>query len=98
MIGDELNSARPVLENWHHWMPFAALMARETVPQNRPMATRLVEQAFVGIIAGGGGAYGVNSSMQAVQSEQIQSLKEQIRDTESRLTAQIVELRARQLK
>lgn len=98
MIGDELNSARPVLENWHHWLPFAALMARDSIPQNRPMATRLIEQAFVGIIAGGGGAYGVNSSMQAVHDEQIKSLQQQVRDSEVRLTAQIMELRARQLK
>jgi hypothetical protein len=98
MHTDEIIQAKPIIENWHHWLPFAALMARDVVPQNRPMATRLLEQALVGLIAGGGGAYGVNSSMQAVQAEQIQGLKEQVRDTETRLTAQIVELRARQLK
>lgn len=98
MQGDELNHAKPLIENWHHWLPFAALMARDAVPQNRPMATRLVEQAFVAILAGGGSAYTVSDAVQARHDEQIKSLKEQVRDSEVRLTAQIMELRARQLK
>lgn len=92
-----------------HWFPFAALFSREAVPPNRPMATRIIEQSFVAIIAGGGSAYGVNNVIQARQEEQIKNLntmqqlqirvlQEQIRDTELRLTAQIMELRARQLK
>ncbi|MBD3812707.1 MAG: hypothetical protein IE917_10855 [Betaproteobacteria bacterium] len=62
------------------------------------MATRLMEQAFVAIIAGGGSAYTVNDAVQARHDEQIKALKEQVRDSEVRLTAQIMELRARQLK
>lgn len=95
---DDIQAAKPIFENWQHWLPFAALFAKQAVPQNRPMATRLIEQTFVGIVAGGGGAYGVNSSMQAVHDEQIKSLQQQVRDSEVRLTAQIMELRARQLK
>ncbi|MEQ1663190.1 MAG: hypothetical protein ABL877_10900 [Thiobacillus sp.] len=95
---DELNQAKPIIENWHHWFPFAALMARDAIPQNRPMTTRLVEQVFVAVLAGGGSAYTVNDAVQARHDEQIKSLKEQVRDSETRLTAQIMELRARQLK
>lgn len=106
---DDLNNAKPILTNWHHWVPFAALMVRESVPENRPMTTRIIEQAFVAAIAGGGSAYGVSNSLQAVHDEQIRTLRvqadtsnrelrEQVRDSEIRLTAQIVELRQRQLK
>lgn len=98
MIGDELNSARPVLENWHHWMPFAALMARDAAPQNRPMTTRIVEQVFIATLAGGGSAYTVSDVVQVRHDEQIKTLQQQMRDSEARLTAQIMELRARQLK
>lgn len=106
---DDLNNAKPLLANWHHWVPFAALMVREVTPPNRPMTTRIIEQAFVALLAGGGSAYGVSSVVQAVHDEQIKmlrmqadssnrELREQVRDSEIRLTAQIVELRSRQLK
>ncbi len=76
---------------------------------NRPMAARIMEQAFVAIIAGGGSAYGVNSSIDAkheaeiaaLQKEVTQSneiLQRQIERSETRLTAQIMELRACLLK
>lgn len=108
-MGDGMGDAK-------HWLPFAALCARESVPANRPMATRLIEQAFVAALAGGGGTFATYSAMlkaqeveqvkqgaqlQALkefQAEQIKVLKDQVRDTEIRLTAQIVELRSRQLK
>lgn len=94
---------------WQHWIPFAALTVRDSAPPNRPLMTRIMEQAFVAVIAGGGAAYGVNDVVQARQEEQIKHLQamqvlqvsiiqEQMRASESRLTAQIVELRARQLK
>lgn len=95
---DGIKQAASCAGGWHHWIPFAALMAKDAVPQNRPMATRLIEQAFVAIIAGGGSAYTVNDAVQARHDEQIKALKEQVRDSEVRLTAQIMELRARQLK
>lgn len=109
MTGDEMNAIKSAAQNWHHWLPFAALMARDAVPQNRPMATRLIEQTLVAVIAGGGSAYTVNDAVQARHDEQIKSintvqalqineLKAQLRDSEIRLTAQIVELRSRQLK
>ncbi|MHB1098650.1 MAG: hypothetical protein ACYCZR_03770 [Burkholderiales bacterium] len=106
---DDLNNAKPLFSNWQHWVPFAALMVRESAPPNRPMTTRIIEQAFVALLAGGGSAYGVNAAVQAVHDEQIKmlrvqaetsqrELREQVRDSEIRLTAQIVELRQRQLK
>ena len=106
---DDFNSAKPLFANWQHWVPFAALMVRESAPPNRPMTTRIIEQAFVAAIAGGGSAYGVSNSLQAVHDEQIRTLRvqadtsnrelrDQVRDSEIRLTAQIVELRQRQLK
>jgi len=99
-------------KDFHHWMPFAALFAKQTVPENRPMTTRLVEQALVALLAGGGGTFATYNVMlqqqqvaQATQAEQIKALKEQIKAlkeqviaSEVRLTAQIVELRQRQLK
>lgn len=92
-------------KDFHHWMPFAALFAKQTVPENRPMTTRLVEQALVALLAGGGGTFATYNVMlqqqqvaQAAQAEQIKALKEQVIASEIRLTAQIVELRQRQLK
>lgn len=104
-----MEGLRQAAGGWHHWLPFAALMARDAVPQNRPMATRLIEQTLVAVIAGGGSAYTVNDAMQvrhdeqikainALQALQVGELKAQLRDSEIRLTAQIVELRSRQLK
>ncbi len=109
MMLDDLKDTQPLLASFHHWFPFAALMVREAAPPNRPMTTRIIEQVFVALLAGGGSAYGVNSAVQAVHDEQIRSLRtqaevsnrelrEQVRDSEIRLTAQIVELRSRQLK
>ena len=106
---EEINTANQMMSNWQHWVPFAALMVRESAPPNRPMTTRIIEQVFVATIAGGGSAYGVSNSLQAVHDEQIRTLRvqsensnrelrDQVRDSEIRLTAQIVELRARQLK
>lgn len=92
-------------KDFHHWMPFAALFAKQAVPENRPMTTRLVEQALVALLAGGGGTFATYNVMlqqqqiaQATQAEQIKALKEQVIASEIRLTAQIVELRQRQLK
>jgi hypothetical protein len=109
MTGDDYGNTRDFLENFHHWVPFAALFARQAVPENRPMTTRLIEQAFVAVIAGGGSAYGVNTAIDAkheaeIQALQIQvsasneALQHQLERSEARLTAQIMELRARQLK
>lgn len=109
MFGDEFSIIKDALNNAHHWCPFAALFAKEHTPANRPMATRIMEQAFVAVIAGGGSAYGVNSAVEAkheaeitaLQKEVAQSnelLQRQLERSEARLTAQIMELRARQLK
>lgn len=110
MNGDEFNQVQQALsQGWYHWMPFGALFARQAVPENRPMTTRILEQAFVAMIAGGGSAYTVNDVVQARQDERIKAiqaeifdqnkdLKERIDRSEARLIDQIKELRARQLK
>lgn len=109
MTGDEMEGVRQLSDGFHHWFPFAALFAKQVVPANRPMTTRIIEQIFVGIVAGGGSAYSINDVMNARQEEQIkymaqiqaiqnQALQDEIRDSERRLTSQIAELRARQLK
>ena len=101
----EMQDMMTQCKDFHHWMPFAALFAKQTVPENRPMTTRLVEQALVALLAGGGGTFATYNVMlqqqqvaQATQAEQIKALKEQVIASEIRLTAQIVELRQRQLK
>jgi len=104
-----MDNLRQALDGWHHWMPFAALFAKQAAPHNRPMTTRLIEQILVAVVAGGGSAYGVNNSIQAVHDAEIRSLQDQMassnaslqrqmEQSEARLTAQIMELRARQLK
>ena len=101
----DMSDAITQCKDFHHWMPFAALFAKQAVPENRPMTTRLVEQALVALLAGGGGTFATYNVMlqqqqvaQATQAEQIKALKEQVIASEIRLTAQIVELRQRQLK
>jgi len=105
MTGDEMEGIRQAVGAYHHWVPFAALFSRQVVPPNRPMATRLLEQALVAIIAGGASTFATYNALlqkqeviNATQSEQIGALKEQMRDSEARLTEQITELRVRQLK
>lgn len=110
MTGDEMEGVRQAVSGgWHHWLPFGALFAKQVIPTNRPLATRITEQVIVGIVAGGGSAYSINDVMNARQEEQIkyiaqiqamqnQALSDEIRDSERRLTTQIAELRARQLK
>lgn len=109
-MNDGMEAAKQAVEYstgvWH-WLPFAALFSTAAKPPNRPMTTRIVEQVFVAVIAGGGSAYGINDAMQArqeeqikalsvLQAEQVGNLRQQLRDSEIRLTAQIVELRTRQ--
>lgn len=102
-------AAEVVSTGWYHWLPFAALATKGVAPANRPMATRLIEQTLVALIAGGSGTYvtlHVNQARQeeqikaisAIQAIQIKSLQDQVRDSEIRLTAQIVELRQRGVK
>lgn len=105
MMAMDMSDAITQCKDFHHWMPFAALFAKQAVPENRPMTTRLVEQALVALLAGGGGTFATYNVMlqqqqiaQATQAEQIRALKEQVISSEIRLTAQIVELRSRQLK
>lgn len=111
MTGDEPNLAQHALtSDWHRWVPFAALAAAApAAPKNRPLATRISEQALVAILAGGGSAYTVNDAVQARHDEQIKALQvaiaqqneliqRQLERSESRLTDQIKELRARALK
>ena len=91
---------RELSSNWHHYVPFATLMAGEPIPENRPAMTRIMEQSFVGVIAALGGSY----IMVQVQQAEIANLKEQrveaeirttksISDSEARMTQQITELR-----
>lgn len=79
--------------NWYHWIPFAALMARNT-PPNRPLMTRILEQSLVGIIAAIGGAYITIQITNAVQDVQILYLREQLVATEIRLSDEIKEVRS----
>lgn len=100
---EELNQAIQAVRNvnWSHVIPFAALVAREPVPENRPAMTRIIEQSFVGVVAAALGSY---VTLQVNQTE-IATLKQQrveeelrtteaIHDSEARVTAQIAEMRA----
>lgn len=102
---DGVQQVMSMSKGWYSWVPFAALAVKDAAPANRPMLTRLLEQMLVGVIAGGGSSFATFNAMiqkqettQAAQAVQISTLKEQLRDTEIRLTQQIVELRSRQLK
>ena len=94
------DSFKEIADHWHHYIPFASLMAGEPIPENRPAMTRIMEQSFVGVIAAIGGSY----IMVQVQQAEIAHLKEQrieaelrttktISDSEARMTQQITELR-----
>lgn len=80
--------------SWLHWLPFAALMAKET-PPNRPMTTRIIEQIFIAVIAGAGGAYLTIQITLAVQSNQISTLQQQVRENRESARQDIRELRER---
>lgn len=91
--------------DWHHYVPFACLITKENIPENRPALTRLIEQAVVGAVAAAISGYGTFKVMEA----DIKTLKEQrieqrqessaaIRESEARVTAQIQELRRVLLK
>lgn len=90
-----------VMQDWHHYVPFACLVTKQHVPENRPATTRLIEQAVVGIVAAGIGSYVTLE----VNKNEIKQLKEQrietnaaIRESEARVTAQISELRSTLLR
>ena len=80
--------------SWYHWLPFAALMATET-PPNRPMTTRILEQVFIGLIAGIGGAYLTIQITLAVQDNKITTLQQQVRENRDSTRQDIRELRER---
>ncbi|MDP2026460.1 hypothetical protein [Sulfuriferula sp.] len=80
--------------SWLHWLPFAALMAKET-PPNRPMTTRIVEQVFIGVIAGAGGAYLTIQITLAVQDNKITTLQQQVQENRESARQDIRELRER---
>jgi hypothetical protein len=91
--------------DWSHYVPFASLVVGKPVPENRPAMTRIIEQSFVGIVAAALGSY---VTLQ-VHSKEIENLKGQrleselrtaraVADSETRLTAQIAEVRAVLLK
>lgn len=79
--------------SYFHWLPFAALMARNS-PPNRPMLTRILEQLMVAVIAGGLAAYVAIEVTNAVQDVQIKQVQEQLKDSEERVTKQLEEIRA----
>lgn len=80
--------------SWYHWLPFAALMARE-MPPNRPMTTRILEQIFIAVIAGSGGAYMTIQITNAVQDNKITTLQQQMHDNQESSRQDIRELRER---
>lgn len=80
--------------SWLHWLPFAALMARNT-PPNRPMMTRIIEQIFIAVIAGAGGAYLTIQITLAVQDNKITTLQQQVRENRETSRQDIRELRER---
>jgi hypothetical protein len=100
-----LEHLESLTNTWQHYVPFAALIARAPIPENRPAMTRLIEQSIVGIIAAALSSY---VTLQVNQAE-IANLKEhgiesELRTTtaisasEQRVTAQIAEMRAILLK
>lgn len=88
-------------QDWQHYVPFAALVAQQPIPENRPAMTRILEQSFVGIVAAALGSY-VMIQVQAteINSMKLQRLEDEQRITRSidaaemRRTAQLSELRA----
>ena len=100
-----MEGVQDAANNWTHYVPFACMVASKPIPENRPALTRLVEQSFVGLVAAAMGSY---VTLQ-VNTKEIADLKAArqldnaiastaIRDSEMRVTAQIVELRALLLK
>lgn len=79
---------------WYHWLPFAALMATNKAPPNRPLLTRILEQSLVAFIAGGMAAYVAIQVTNAVQDVQIKGLQEQLRASEIRVTDELKEIRS----
>lgn len=78
--------------SWLHWLPFAALMA-EDIPPNRPMATRILEQIFVAVIAGAGGAYLTIQVTLAVQENKLDQLQQAVSENRQSTRQDIQELR-----
>lgn len=89
------------VQNWQHYIPLAALISKDDVPENRPATTRIIEQAIVGIIAAAIASY----VMIQIDHQEIADLKESehraqattaqtIQQSEVRVTAQIAELRS----
>jgi len=90
------------ISNWHHYVPFAALISNSgPIPENRPAMTRIIEQGFVGVVAAALGSY---VTLQVNQTEintlKVQRVEADMRTTaaieasEARVTQQIVEMRA----
>lgn len=87
--------------NWAHYVPFACMVAGKPIPENRPALTRLVEQSFVGLVAAAMGSY-VTLQVNTKDIAEIKTARQldnataaaAIRDSEQRVTAQIVELRS----
>jgi len=90
---------------WQHYIPFAALVAKQPIPENRPAATRIIEQGFVGLIAS---AVTLLATVQIMQND-IEALKKDadkreaiaakaVADSEVRVTSQIQELRSIMLR
>jgi len=65
--------------DWHHIVPFAALFSEEVAPANRPMLTRLTEQALVGVFAAGVTLYADN----LVTQDKIANLTEQVSEVKT---------------
>lgn len=90
-----------LMNDWHHYIPFACLITRNQVPENRPATTRLIEQSVVGIIAAAVGSYvtlEVNKTEIAHLKEQRVETYAAIKESEQRVTAQIMELRTQLLR
>lgn len=90
---------------WTHYVPFACMVAGKPIPENRPALTRIIEQSFVGLVAAAMGSYvtlQVNtrdiSELKTARQHDNTQTAEAIKESEQRVTAQIVELRSILLK
>ena len=100
-----LDGLQDMANNWAHYVPFAALVAGEPIPENRPAMTRVLEQSFVGIVAAALGSYVTlnvhQTEITTLKMQRIESdarTAQAISDSEQRVTAQITEMRAILLK
>lgn len=76
--------------DWHHFIPFGALFSQQAADlPNRPLLTRLVEQATVGVVAAAIGLY----ANDLVMKDQITNLAQQVADVKQTQAASVQDLK-----